>query len=313
LGDMCPHRFAPLHKGCVKADIIECPYHGLQFDATGACVFNPHGGGKIPAINRTPAYVLEERDGALWIWMGEPDKADTDQIIDTSFLNAGSEFAYRTGCHPINANYFLIVDNLLDLTHAQFLHPETVYGKTAAERWDVHLAGKNEIEEDSAQEVWFEEDDASLTAHYMMRSKPTPPLWEQIVDTTICDLYSRIIWNAPANLDLYLELVAKDEGMDPTPARIQVMHFITPIDDMSFYYFIAVGWDVNTNDTEAADAVERIVQQTIVEEDGPMVEMCQAYMGENIDLFSMRPILLQTDSMAIQARRRMDKLLKAQT
>ena len=35
LGDVCLHRFAPLHKGKVKGDCIECPYHGLRVDAQG--------------------------------------------------------------------------------------------------------------------------------------------------------------------------------------------------------------------------------------------------------------------------------------
>ena len=37
--DRCSHRFAPLHMGkIVNGDRIQCPYHGLEFDASGACV-----------------------------------------------------------------------------------------------------------------------------------------------------------------------------------------------------------------------------------------------------------------------------------
>ncbi len=48
LADQCPHRFAPLSKGRVKGDGLECGYHGLQFGAGGACIHNPQGDGKIP-------------------------------------------------------------------------------------------------------------------------------------------------------------------------------------------------------------------------------------------------------------------------
>ena len=36
IGNLCPHRFAPLDKGrrC-EDDTIECTYHGLRFDSTG--------------------------------------------------------------------------------------------------------------------------------------------------------------------------------------------------------------------------------------------------------------------------------------
>jgi len=44
LQDRCPHRFAPLHMGkIVGGDRVQCPYHGLEFDSSGACVLNPHG------------------------------------------------------------------------------------------------------------------------------------------------------------------------------------------------------------------------------------------------------------------------------
>ena len=310
LGDKCPHRFAPLHEGRVKGDVIECPYHGLQFDATGSCVFNPHGSGQIPAANRTSAYPIEERNGTIWLWTGDPELADPDQVIDTSFLMDKDTYVSRTGYHPVKGNYMLVVDNLLDLTHAQFLHPETVFGKSAAERWAVSLTGKPKEGEEAAQEVWFEETDESLTAHQMMRGKPTPPLWEPIVDYDMSDLYSRITWFAPSNLHLVLELKPKDS--DEKPAKMTVMHFMTPIDELSCYYFFAIGWDTNIEDQEAADRVIGIVVQTVLDEDGPMIEKCQAYMGDTDDLFSLKPILLQTDGMAIKARRRMEKLLKDQ-
>ena len=43
--DACPHRLAPLSQGRVDAatGCLECPYHGWQFDATGACTKIPQG------------------------------------------------------------------------------------------------------------------------------------------------------------------------------------------------------------------------------------------------------------------------------
>src|ERR1700735_5522740 len=50
LEDRCPHRFAPLHRGTlIHGGRLRCGYHGLEFDAGGACVHNPHGNGKIPS------------------------------------------------------------------------------------------------------------------------------------------------------------------------------------------------------------------------------------------------------------------------
>ncbi|MBS7668705.1 aromatic ring-hydroxylating dioxygenase subunit alpha [Croceicoccus gelatinilyticus] len=312
LSDRCPHRFAPLHKGKVKGDAIECPYHGLRFDGTGTCVLNPHGSGQVPPGHHTDSFRVEERNGTIWIWIGDPDKANTDGILDTSFLVEKDMFASRTEHHSIEGNYMLVVDNLLDLTHAQFLHPETVFGKSAAERWSVSLTGKpGESDEVPLQEVWFEETETSLTAHQMMRQKPQPPLWDPIVDYGLADLHSWITWYAPSNLDLRLDLTRA--GQDEKPARMIVVHLITPIDEHSCHYFVAIGWDTNIEDEEAADRVIGIVRQTLVDEDGPMIELCQTYMDGETDLFALKPLLLQTDGVAIKARRRMSKLLEMQT
>ena len=41
LEDRCAHRFAPLSMGhIVGGNRIQCPYHGLEYDKTGACVLN---------------------------------------------------------------------------------------------------------------------------------------------------------------------------------------------------------------------------------------------------------------------------------
>jgi phenylpropionate dioxygenase-like ring-hydroxylating dioxygenase large terminal subunit len=55
LEDACPHRKLPLSMGRLKGDEVECGYHGLTFDCSGACVRSPGAdvlvpGGDIPGI-----------------------------------------------------------------------------------------------------------------------------------------------------------------------------------------------------------------------------------------------------------------------
>src|ERR1700739_3136950 len=47
LEDRCCHRRAPLSKGKVIGDRLQCGYHGFTFDAAGACV-------AIPGQERVP-------------------------------------------------------------------------------------------------------------------------------------------------------------------------------------------------------------------------------------------------------------------
>ena len=47
LHDACPHRKLPLSMGRLKENTVECGYHGLTFDGTGACV-------RAPGMQRPP-------------------------------------------------------------------------------------------------------------------------------------------------------------------------------------------------------------------------------------------------------------------
>ena len=71
LFDRCPHRFAPLSRGRLEGEAIECGYHGLRFDRTGACVLNPYNPGHVPPRAHVRTYPLHEQQGIVWIWMGE--------------------------------------------------------------------------------------------------------------------------------------------------------------------------------------------------------------------------------------------------
>jgi len=104
LTDRCPHRFAPLSLGKLTDGIIQCPYHGLRFDGSGACVHNPHGDGRIPAAARTKSYPIVERYSALWVWMGDPTLANSAAIPDFSCMDPQSWFVGKRYLH-VKANY----------------------------------------------------------------------------------------------------------------------------------------------------------------------------------------------------------------
>jgi len=64
LDDLCPHRFAALHRGRVLGEAIECPYHGLRFSPEGNCVHSPFSG-KPPHAQQVRSYPVVETDGAI--------------------------------------------------------------------------------------------------------------------------------------------------------------------------------------------------------------------------------------------------------
>ena len=109
--------------GWLAVETIECRHHGLRYDKHGSCVFNPHGDGKIPGTARGRSYRVAERHGVVWIWMGDAGLADEARIRDFGQFCDPVHYACVTGCLHVAANYQLISDNLLDLSHGQCLHP----------------------------------------------------------------------------------------------------------------------------------------------------------------------------------------------
>src|SRR5687768_1305498 len=124
LEDRCCHRQAPLSMGKLIGDVVKCPYHGLEFDTTGACVKVPSQE-RVPPSARVRSYPVVERNHWVWLWTGDPAKADPALIEDFHWLD-DPNWGYGGNYLHVEANYLLLVENLLDTTHLPFLHPNTL-------------------------------------------------------------------------------------------------------------------------------------------------------------------------------------------
>jgi phenylpropionate dioxygenase-like ring-hydroxylating dioxygenase large terminal subunit len=129
LENACPHRKVPLSLGKRRGDLVECGYHGLTFNSTGACVRAP-ACESIPKRARVHSYPIAERYGLIWIWMGDPPLANPQTIFQVD--NWGDS---EWGCTPVDSmvvacNYLYVTDNLLDPTHVAWVHADS-FGDTA--------------------------------------------------------------------------------------------------------------------------------------------------------------------------------------
>ena len=126
LDDRCCHRGAKLSKGRLEGDCVRCMYHGLKYDPTGRCVQIP-GQDVIPPKLGVRSYPVVERDHLVWIWAGDPAKADPSLIVDFPYLRE-PDWRGKPGYMHYDANYLLIVDNLSDFAHLAFVHAKTLGG-----------------------------------------------------------------------------------------------------------------------------------------------------------------------------------------
>ena len=289
MGDRCPHRFAPLSAGEVVGDQIRCAYHGLVFDSTGACVHNPHGDGMIPPMARVPSFPLVERQHALWIWMGDPAQADPDQIVDLELIGA-ADHPFLSGYIRMDVHYMLVTDNLLDLTHAPYLHGADIAPQT------------------TSREAKFDTGENWVASTYLSRAAPTPGLQRPFFDADVGDHHTRMRWTAPGTLRQFLAMT--DVGHAPEEGAVSTnVHLLTPETENSTHYFWGTARNRRVGDVAIDERIRAMVHKAFVTEDEPMVAACRDYMGQN-DLMALRPVVLQTDVAAIRARRIVERLFK---
>ena len=128
LEDACPHRKLPLSKGSLKNDAIECGYHGLTFDGSGKCVSAPTQPEQIPEKARVRSYPVVDRYRLLWIWMGEPELADPNDIVRIENFDNPNWGCTEGGTMEMECNYLWICDNLLDPSHVAWVHVSSFAG-----------------------------------------------------------------------------------------------------------------------------------------------------------------------------------------
>ncbi|BEP38595.1 aromatic ring-hydroxylating dioxygenase subunit alpha (plasmid) [Variovorax sp. V59] len=293
LEDRCPHRFAPLSAGTLREGGIQCGYHGLTFDGSGTCVRNPHGA--IPKAACVKSYPVRERHRLLWIWMGEPALADEVLIPDFSAVAAAPEHSSFRGYLPTACDTLLLVDNILDLSHVDFLHPTTL-GSGAISRVKATV---EDLSERSVRVSWISSGDIAPRAfdtHLRQQGQPT-------------DQWTEVTWTAPSNMLLCVGATLQGEPRSEGVTTLN-LHLGTPEGPGHTHYWYWATRDFAIS-PEANAAIRPMVEHIFRHEDKPMLEAQQRRIGEH-DFWSLKPVLLAPDAGAVRARRKLTALAQAE-
>lgn len=290
MADMCPHRFAPLSMGKCDGGEITCPYHGLRFAADGRCIGNPHG--PVTSALNVRAYPLVERHDALWLWLGE-QPADAAAIPDLSFIDETPPEARAKGYLPSAADYRLMVDNIMDLTHADFLHADSLGG-------GINSRAKAEVSQPGERVVitWTALDD------------DIPPLLVHQLPgcTGKGDFRNQVHWFAPGTMRQHIRLTLPGQleagGTDATSA-----HVMTPECAGRTHYFFCSTSDTLIADPSLTEMMSKALGGAFAGEDKPMLEAQTARINGR-DFWAMRPALLPSDKGAVLVRRALDAMIE---
>ncbi len=290
--DRCPHRLVPLSAGRHLGDAVQCRYHGMRFAADGTCLHIP-GQSEIPVSARARTWPVEEECGLIWLWMGQPDLADPALIPRLPSTGWTTVLGYT----HIQADYRLISDNLLDLSHESYLHEGTIGSEETEAIADFPLSVSTR-----AGHV--------VRAHRDMRSIKPPPFFAQALGSNEpIDRWQTAIWIAPA-------LNVTDAGVMPAgrprseALHNLIFHLITPESASASHYFWAACRNYRRDSTELDASIHATLVRTF-DEDKEVLEMQQAELGRSPGAAVPR-FATRLDDAPLRARRILASLERRQ-
>lgn len=300
LADACWHRLAPLSLGAlVGPEDIRCPYHGITYNARGRCTSMPAQETVNPSAY-VPSFPVVDRYRYVWVWVGDPALADPATIPD---MHQMTDAAWTGDGLTIHApcNYQLILDNLMDLTHEEFVHSSTI--------------GQKELSESDF--VTTHTEDTVKVERWMLDIEP-PPFWLKNMRDRFpgfsgrVDRWQIIHFEAPSTICIDVGVAKAGTGA-PEGDRSQgvngyVMNTISPETDRSSHYF----WSFQRNyrlDSQLITTQLREGVHGVFGEDEAMLAAQQAAIDANPDYEFYS---LNIDAGGMWVRRILERMLAAE-
>jgi vanillate O-demethylase monooxygenase subunit len=293
LEDRCCHRHAPLSKGRHEGDGVRCGYHGLKFDGEGRCVDAP-GLDRIPPQARVKAYPVAARNKWVFVWMGDPAKAE-ERLLPDNFSNDHPEWRNRPGYLHYDTPYLLICDNLLDFSHLSYVHEKTLGGSTAIAR------ARPEIETL----------ERGVRVSRRVPDVPPPPYYAKIrrFDGNV-DRWFVYDFLFPGTL--LMSSGGKPAGQpDPDPANSVLLHScqtLTPETDGTTHYFFQQSHRADAGDASVTEGIYQSLV-TAFNEDRDMITAQYAAIRRDPGA-AMLPLAI--DAALVRYRRLLEEAIAAE-
>jgi phenylpropionate dioxygenase-like ring-hydroxylating dioxygenase large terminal subunit len=298
LEDRCMHRGMPLSEGkvCDEGRSIMCPYHGLEYDHTGACVKVPSQA-SIPRMMKVTTYPVVERYNFVWLWPGDPALADPATIPVLPYAENPDFELFNLAHIEYKSDWQLVYDNVMDLTHLAYVHQAAINGDPAA-----NVASRLEVTTDEdANRVRFKRETPN--------SEPPPQYkfgypfegkidrWQDVE----CSPSGMLFWSGGLDVGKGAFDGKREGGM-----QLGTFHAVTPSTEGHCHYFAHGARNVHKGN-EAVAAKLRDGMNATLDEDRAIIELQQARLNAT----SGRPVVsLAADAAGLQVRR-MFKRLKA--
>jgi vanillate O-demethylase monooxygenase subunit len=227
--------------------------------------------------------------------MGDPAKADPSKIEDFHWLD-DPKWRYGGNYLHVDANYLLLVENLLDTTHLPFLHPDTL-------GTDAFARSEFEVTRDG---------DRIQVARYLM-DKPPAAFHKQMgdfPDGLNVDRWQIAHFAPPCFVKLDVGSAPAGSGMRQAPDRSRWMgmwnlNAITPETEKTAHYFFAQAYNFKLDQQWISDLL-RVQVRDIFLQDMAMVKAQQV----NMDLGPSPVVNLGQDKAWVAMRQIVDRMVR---
>lgn len=252
--DRCCHRQAPLHLGRKEGDAIRCMYHGMKFGPDGRCIEIP-GQEKIPPQARVRTFPVVEKDNWIWVWMGDPAKADPG-LICFAVGPGDKNWNIRTSQLTVHANHRLEIANLMDLSHLAWVHRKTLGGGSA---WVDAKIKRAPLARGVNSKFW-------------MYRAPAPPFAQHLFPPGMrFDVSMDVDVTLPCNFVLHFQLWTAGTATEgPSNGQLILDTYtsqaVTPVDEDSVEYYYSWGASVATDQPGLSDMLREAVDAAFLED-----------------------------------------------
>jgi len=120
IDEFCAHRCVSLWFGRNEECGLRCSYHGWKFDVNGQCVDVPsEDDPKFAQQIKLKAYVLVEKGGILWAYMGDPARQPPLPEYEICTVKPEQRFISK---RLQECNWLQAMEGGIDSSHVSFLH-----------------------------------------------------------------------------------------------------------------------------------------------------------------------------------------------
>jgi phenylpropionate dioxygenase-like ring-hydroxylating dioxygenase large terminal subunit len=296
LEDACVHRKLPLSMGRLQGDEVQCGYHGMVFDSSGQCIRVP-GATRIPTGAQVRKYPVVSRYGLVWVWMGDPARAQSSDIISVAHADDPAWGRGHSGTMTVDSNYLYVVDNLLDPSHVAWVHRSS-FGNEACEEVPVRATASP---------------DGVIAARWMYDVDVAPFYAPLVSFTGRCDRLQHYEVRFPSHAIIRAVFAPAGSGgidkpLSPDAMLMDSYNFLTPIDAAHTRYFWFQMRNFEPDNSEVTRSMDEAVAAAF-EEDRPILAAVhrgfENRVTPNVDL--------ATDRAPALFRQRLAQLIATET